>query len=59
MQLVFFTVNRKFSKTKKVSQKVFFMFCLEYFSLKCIIKDVELKVNNDQVAIFTHKRVPL
>ena len=45
MQLVLFTVDRKFSQTKTFSQKVFFMFCLEFFYLKCIIKDVELKVN--------------
>ena len=49
MQLVFFTVDRKFSQTKAFSQKVFFMFCLEHFSLKCIIKDVELKVNKLKV----------
>ena len=46
MQLIFFTVDRKFSQTKTFSQKMFFMFCLEYFFLKCVIKDVELKVNN-------------
>ena len=46
MQPVFFMVDRKFLQTKTFSQKVFFMFCLEYFSLKCIIKNFELKVND-------------
>ena len=46
MQLVFFMVDRKFPQTKTFSQKVFFMFCLEHFSLKCIIKNTKLKVND-------------
>ena len=46
MQFVFFTVDRKFSQTKTFSQKAIFMFCLEHVSLKCIIKYVELKVND-------------
>ena len=37
-------VDRKFSQKLK-SQKVF-MFCVEHFSQKCIIIDVELKVND-------------
>ena len=45
MQLVFFMDDRKFSQTKPFSQKVF-MFCLEHFSPKCIIKTIELKVND-------------
>ena len=45
MQLIFFMFDRNFSQTKTFSQMVFFMFCLQHFSLKCIIKHVELKVN--------------
>ena len=45
MQLVFFTVDKKNSQTETFYKRVFFMFCLEHFSLKCIIKNIELKIN--------------
>ena len=38
--------REKSSETKKKSRKVFFMFCLEHFSLNCIIKMLNLKVNS-------------
>ena len=46
LQLVFFTFDTKISQTKTFSQKVFFIFCLELFSLNCIIKMSNLKVND-------------
>ena len=54
MQLVFFRVDRKFSQTRTFSQNVFFVFCLKHFSLKCIIKDVELKVNDPLIKNWHH-----
>ena len=42
MQLVLFTVERKSSQTKTFSRNVFFRFCLEHFSLNCIIKKCQL-----------------
>ena len=35
---------------------MFFMFCLEHFFLKCVIKDVELKVNNALKTIILLKK---
>ena len=46
MQIVFFMVQRKILQTKTFSQKVFFMFCLKHFNLNCIIKMLNLKVND-------------
>ena len=38
--------REKSSQTKTISRKVFFVFCLEHFSLYCIIKMLILKVND-------------
>ena len=46
MQLVFFTVDIRSLQTKSFSLKVVFMFCLEHFSLKCIIKNFFYWVND-------------
>ena len=37
--------REKFSQIKTFSLKVFFMFCLDHFSLHCIIKMLNFKVN--------------
>ena len=38
--------REKSSQIKTFSRKVFFMFCLDHFSLNCIIKMSNLKVND-------------
>ena len=38
--------REKSSQIKTFSRKVFFMFCLDYFSLNCIIEMLNFKVND-------------
>ena len=60
--------REKSSQTKTFSRQVFFMFCLEHFSLNCIIKMLNFIVNDplkiglyfihyDLQALYTSKRI--
>ena len=51
--------QEKSSQIKKNSQKVFFMFCLDHFSLNCIIKMSNLKYNDPRNTYSSVSHLPL